>query len=74
MTEADDNQHSYNMNLHGYNNINRFVVSSNNYENEQEMGERINHLRNVADKAPKLNLEVISLKFYAMCQFFIFRL
>jgi hypothetical protein len=59
MTEADDNQHSYNMNLHGYNNFNRFVVSSNSYENEQEIGERINHLRNVADKAPKLNLEVI---------------
>jgi hypothetical protein len=56
MTEADDNQHSYNMNIHGYNNLNRFCV--NNYENDQDMGERINHLRNIVDKAPKLNLEV----------------
>jgi hypothetical protein len=56
MTEADDNQHSYNMNIHGYNNLNRFCV--NNYENDQDIGERINHLRNIVDKAPKLNLEV----------------
>lgn len=60
MTEADDNcQNTYNMNIHGYNNLNRFVI--NNYENDQDMSERINHLRNIVDKAPKLNLEVKNL-------------
>lgn len=63
MTEADDNcQNTYNMNIHGYNNLNRFVI--NNYENDQDMSERINHLRNIVDKAPKLNLEVKNLLKY----------
>ena len=52
------------MNIHGYNNLNRFVI--NNYENDQDMSERINHLRNIVDKAPKLNLEVKNLLQYLM--------
>ena len=55
MTEADDQLNTYN-HIQNFNNINRNIMS--NFENENEISERVNHLRNVVDKAPKLNLEV----------------
>ncbi len=58
MTEADEqfNTHAIgNMNIYNYNTNNRYTLSTN--END-EAGERISILRNIVDKAPKLNLEV----------------
>jgi hypothetical protein len=59
MTEADDqfNTHGIgNMNIQNYNNL-KYTAST--MENDIETNERILLLRNIADRAPKLNLEVI---------------
>jgi len=57
LTEADDHHmNNFNLNIHNYNNINKFILSS--FENDPDYNERIVYLRNIVDKAPKLNLEV----------------
>ena len=62
MTEADDHLHTNaigKMNIQNYSNNNKCAIS--NFENDLETNERILNLRNIADKAPKLNIEVFSI-------------